>query len=276
LIEASRLQSNPDVIGSGFELDTTIRTGQAPAKVPRPGPTKSLNIDELPEPYSTVFEGIYHARLDLAQQAGIASRGRSALAAARDRMRSTTLHMSPAGPTIDIDLIADKVGGGPLPWWHTWVERGHVFWTLISPLGQADGGFIDLREDSDLAAALNACALGNGMPAPVPSGRDDDDLSGALKAFESFEELQITAPLAKLLPPALAEQAHSATRRSPCGCMPRSPPNCPQCHGQSFQSDRTRTRHVWSNAVASPTCHRSPPSRHRRAIRIRQPFGRSC
>lgn len=198
LIESCRLQATLDVPGSGAELDQALATGVY--KKPPSTAARTVYVDGLPDIFRAAAEDLFGARADVSDQCDIYVGGISSLAEARAADGVTD-----ARPRLEAEQVIQRHSCPEDLWWSNWCENGVLYWVLARDGAVVDAGTIDLVSDEDLSHALSVVSLRyNIVPSwPVPAAVADVDLTHYLAVADSFEELQLTSALARVLPRAV-------------------------------------------------------------------------
>jgi hypothetical protein len=198
LIESCRLQAMIDIPGSSADFDETLATGNVPRR--RPPASRVIEYDNLSEPYQIAVEDILDSRAEVAGRVDIHVDGVSSLAQARQADGDLIAYRR-----LDVEAVLRRVSAPNDLWWSTWYELDTLFWVLSRGDLPFSGGSVDLVEDDDLCAALTVASLGYRVepPWPIPEQVTDVDIARYLAVADSFDELQLTGTLARLLPPEL-------------------------------------------------------------------------
>jgi tetratricopeptide (TPR) repeat protein len=213
LLEGARLQSEPSIVGASADLDRALATGEMPAPRPRNSGRRVIDADSAPGPWGRIADDVLSSGgYNLQGQVDVRGGEQSTLEVARVRMRGEALHL-PLSSHRSVTFLAARDAAGLATddlWWHTWIEREELFWTL-STGNDVSGGIISLGNDADLSAALGTCAASHGRSPIVQLDEQPGDLASALRRADTFDEFEVSLPLARLLPQPLrtALQAHS-------------------------------------------------------------------
>jgi hypothetical protein len=201
LIESCRLQATLDVPGSVDEVDETLATGvyrKRPSAAAGAAP-RIIDVSTLPEAYQAAVGDLLDNRADVNDPVDIYVGGASALAGAR-----AADGLTGPRPRLNAEAVMGRCARHEDLWWSSWYENGVLYWVLACDGLPVDGGAIDLIADEGLREALSVASLRYRIqpPWPVPAAVADVDLTHYLELADSVGELQLTAALARLLPPA--------------------------------------------------------------------------
>jgi hypothetical protein len=213
LIEASRLQSSIDIVGSARDVEDALR-GRTPASAADDGAARTVRLADMRDPYRKIAEELLGARSDLTAPIDLHVGGCSSIAESRASVDWRFPFVPVDRSRIDASEIVSQVASGPHYWWSSWYEEGTVFSGLTrdgEPIAVTE---IDLSADDDLRSALTAAAVGNGMTAPWPAvPQMDVAVDEFLATSESFRELTFTGTLSRLLPEELRSSAPDGVTR---------------------------------------------------------------
>ena len=214
LIESCRLQASFDVVGSSAELDEVVATGEY--KERPPAAPYSVDRDALPEAFEAAASDLLDSRADVTGQVDVYVGGVSSLAMAR-----ATDGLTAARPRLDAEKVMRQHARPEDLWWASWHENGIVYWVVSQGGVPVDGGTIDLNADEALREALSIVCLRYQIEPswPVPATVAQADLTYFLAVADTFEELQLTSSLARVLPPGVREPGDPG-RRLFISCAP--------------------------------------------------------
>lgn len=197
LIESCRLQATFDMPGSVAELDQILATGVY--EKPPSTAERTVHVDRLPEVFQAAAGDLFGGRADVAGQFDIYVGGVSSLAEARAADGVTDERLR-----LDAERVMRRHSRPEDLWWSNWCENGVLYWVLARDGVPVDAGTVSLVGDEDLCQALSVVSLRYNIDPswPVPTAVADVDLAHYLAVADSFEELQLTGALARVLPPA--------------------------------------------------------------------------
>ena len=195
LIESCRLQAIFDMPGSAAEMDQVLATGVYVKPASTAG--RTVNVDRLPEVFQAAAGDLFGGRADVAGQFDIYVGGVSILAEVRAADGVTDTR-----PRLDAERVMRRYIRPEDLWWCNWCENGVLYWVLARDGVPVDAGTVSLVSDEDLCQALSVVSLRYNIDPswPVPAAVADIDLTHYLAVADSFEELQLTGALARLLP----------------------------------------------------------------------------
>lgn len=207
LIESCRLQATFSMPGSAAELDQVLATRvyeKASSTAER-----TVNVDRLPEAFQAAADDLLGARADVAGQFDIYVGGVSSLAEARAADGVTETR-----PRLDAERVMRRHSRPEDLWWSNWCENGVLYWVLTRDGAPVDAGAVSLVGNEDLCQALSVVSLRYNIDPswPVPAAVADVDLTHYLAVADTFEELQLTGALARVLPPALRTPGDQSRR----------------------------------------------------------------
>jgi CHAT domain len=204
LIESSRLQAAYDLPGSAADMDETLTTGQW---TDRPSPDAAVTIayDTLPDACRRVVDTVQDLRADVANRVDLYVDGHCRLAEARQSYRNGTDHLR-----LDIADVITRTADPTAQWWSTSVEENTLIWVISQSGVPYSGGVFDL--DDDIREALTVASFGHGITPPWPVPDLIDEVEDLMAVADSFEEIQFTGTLARLLPRELIDAPNSGGR----------------------------------------------------------------
>jgi hypothetical protein len=207
LIESCRLQASFNVVASATELDEVLAAGEY--EKPSRGAHYFIDRGSLPQVFEMAAGDVLDSRADVTGQVDVYVGGASSLAMARAADGRTA-----ARPRLDANEVMRKHARPEDFWWSSWHENGVVYWVLSQGSVPVDGGTIDLSADEALREALSiVCLRYHIEPSwPVPASVEQADLTYFLAEADTFEELQLTSSLARVLPPAVREPGDPGQR----------------------------------------------------------------
>lgn len=207
LIESCRLQATFDMPGSAAEMDQVLATGAY--EKPSSTAERVVDVDRLPGVFRAAAEDLLGGRADVAGQCDIYVGGVSSLAEARAADGVTR-----ARQRLDAERVMQRHSQPEDLWWSNWCENGVLYWVLARGGLLVDAGAVSLVSDEALCQALSVVSLRYNIdpPWPVPAAVADVDLTRFLATADSFEELQLTGALARVLPPAVLTPGEPSRR----------------------------------------------------------------
>jgi hypothetical protein len=207
LIEASRLQSTVDMVGSAAEVDAALANQPVVAQA-RAGTARSIDPDRLVFPYEWAFRLVHTSRSTLAAPVDIQVHGESVLAQGRADAVAGLLFEPLGRDAIEATEAVRRVASGPYQWWSSWYEEGSHFSAVVRDGEPVAAVECRVAEDADLRDALTIVIAGYAMPLPWMAPDDTDvDVGNLLADCGSFAEATFTGTLSRLLPAELCDDA---------------------------------------------------------------------
>jgi hypothetical protein len=201
LIEAARLQAQPDIEGDPADIRSLRTAAQANAShasaAERPDVSEGVPVPPL---YGIVIRDAFEGRSELLVPPEVTVLGHRVLAETRHRLAKTMQHIRPRERSIALEEVLRTTADlDDALVWSSWIEGGAIYWTLAWGSTVIDGGVLRPEDAPETFAAIAAIAAAHDVESPW-FNPGSVDVVAALEDADGPEEQLLTQPLSALLP----------------------------------------------------------------------------